>query len=109
METFDRVGTMLKESCDGSINQESRGGCLFTWPFCLVITLKLPYKTTGSINRNLEKVNRYIPHFLSQIASLGESSSGDDSDVDVEIRSTISHLFANSVSERTLIAVFNRI
>jgi len=102
VETFERVASMLKKSCCEDSDQESCGTNLFTWPFCLVITLKLPYKTIGSIDRNLEKVNGYVPEFLHQIASLGISSTDD-----VEISSKICHLFANSISERTLIAIFN--
>lgn len=110
VDTFGTVATKLKKSCEDR-SQEYRGRSIFLWPFCLVITLKLPYKTIGSIDRNLEKVNQYIPKFLNQIASLGVSSLAEDGgggDMDVEIRSKICHLFANSISERTLIAVFNR-
>jgi len=105
VETFDRVSSLLKKPDDG--NGSSLDGNVFTWPLCLVITLKLPHKTHGSIDRHLEKVNKYIPDYLKRIALLG-SSSGDDDVIDVDVRYKICHLFANSTAERTLVAVFNK-
>ena len=90
VETLKRVSLLL--------NDEERR--VIALPLCLVITLKLPYKTAGSIERNLEKVKQYIPKYLEQIAKLG----GDD----VVVRHKICHLFANSTSERTLVAVFHK-
>jgi len=89
VETLKKVSLLL--------NEEERG--VIALPLCLVITLKLPYKTAGSIERNLEKVNNYIPEYLGQIAKLG----GDN----VVVRHNICHLFANSASERSLVAVFH--
>jgi len=91
VETLKKVSSMLLSG------EEERG--VIALPLCLVITLKLPYKTSGSIERNLEKVKNYIPEYLEQIAKLG----GDD----VVVRHKICHLFANSTSERTLLAVFH--
>ena len=87
VETLKKVSLLL--------NEEERG--VIALPLCLVITLKLPYKTSGSIERNLEKVKQYIPKYLEQIAKLG----GDD----VKVLHKICHLLANSASERALIAV----
>ncbi|KAL7542454.1 hypothetical protein ACHAXR_012366 [Thalassiosira sp. AJA248-18] len=112
VETFDRVSSLLKKSAhDGNKD----GGSLerrhiFAWPLCLVVTLKLPYKTHGSIDRNLEKVNNYIPDYLRRIALVGLASSeeGDAVAKDVEVKYKICHLFANSASERTLVAIFHK-
>mmetsp|Transcript_41158 Transcript_41158/g.86332 ORF Transcript_41158/g.86332 Transcript_41158/m.86332 type:complete len:510 (-) Transcript_41158:3-1532(-) len=105
-ETFDGVSSLLKKSV-GS-NGETLDGKNFAWPLCLVVTLKLPYKTHGSIDRNLEKVNGYIPEYLRRIASSGSPSGGDNDLADVEISYKICHLFANSAAERTLIAIFHK-
>ena len=94
VETLEKVSSMLLRG-----DAEDKRGVI-ALPLCLVITLKLPYKTAGSIERNLEKVKQYIPKYLEQIAKLG----GDN----VVVRHKICHLFANSTSERTLLAVFHK-
>ena len=107
-QTLDRVSSLLKEESNQERNSNHPSKDVVAWPFCLVITLKLPYKTVGSIDRNMEKVNKYIPEYLRQISSLGPSSSEDGSGIDVEVRYKICHLFANSLSERTLISIYNK-
>lgn len=107
VETLDRISCILVEG--GNIN--SSRTAVLAWPFCLVITIKLPYKTVGSMQRNIEKTCEYIPEFLRKIASLGPVSNknGDPSDeFNVDIRYKICHLFANSLSERTLVATFKK-
>jgi hypothetical protein len=106
-ETLDRVSSLLKEESDEKRNGKRPSRDVVAWPLCLVITLKLPYKTVGSIDRNMEKVTKYIPEYLRRIALLGPSISGECSDIDVEVQYKICHLFANSLSERTLISIFN--
>jgi len=108
-ETLDRVSSVLVEESGEKSNGKYPSRDVVAWPLCLVITLKLPYKTVGSIDRNMEKVKRYIPDYLRLIASLGPSLSGDGtSAIDIEVQYKICHLFANSLSERTLISMFNK-
>ena len=106
VETLDRISFILAERG----NRNLRNAAVVAWPLCLVITIKLPYKTVGSMQRNIEKTNEYIPEFLRKIASLGPASNNEDpsNDFNVDIRYKICHLFANSLSERTLVATFNK-
>ncbi|KAL3784364.1 hypothetical protein ACHAW5_005387 [Stephanodiscus triporus] len=106
-ETLDRVSSLLKEESDEKRNGKCPSRDVVAWPLCLVVTLKLPYKTVGSIDRNMEKVTKYIPEYLRRIALLGPSYPGECSDIIVEVQYKICHLFANSLSERTLISIFN--
>lgn len=71
----------------------------FALPAAFVITLKMPYKTPTSLDRNLEKVKTKIPTRLRKMASLAYEQK-------VKIRHRIVHLMANSDSERTLVVVF---
>ncbi|KAL9185415.1 hypothetical protein ACHAXT_003192 [Thalassiosira profunda] len=100
VETFEKASSLLHQ-LDDSNNGNSPERNICSFPLCLVVTLKLPFKTAGSIERNLEKVNGNIPDCLRRFASLGSSSSP------AEVRYKICHLFANSISERTLVAIFN--
>jgi 23S rRNA U2552 (ribose-2'-O)-methylase RlmE/FtsJ len=108
VETLGRISSILVDKG----NRNSSMATVVAWPLCLVITIKLPYKTIGSMQRNIEKTCEYIPEFLRKIASLGPVSNdnGDDQcdDYNVDIRYKICHLFANSLSERTLVATFTR-
>lgn len=80
---------------------------LFALQLCLVVTLKFPFKTSGSIGRHMECSKQLISNFLRRIALL---VCGDDSKqiIDVDVSYKICHLFANSVSERTVIALFGK-
>lgn len=71
-------------------------------PAVFVITLKLPYKTKASIERNLSKVTQTVPSQLQRIAKLMYPT-------EVEIRYQIFHLMANSDSERTLVVAFDKL
>ncbi|KAL7554472.1 hypothetical protein ACHAWF_017927 [Thalassiosira exigua] len=93
-ETLEKASSMLRD------NQN-----VIAWPLCLVVTLKLPYKTSESIDRNLKKVNSFIPEYLTRIALL-DTCTKDSSTVEVDVKYRICHLFANSISERTLVAIF---
>ena len=104
-DTLDRVLSLLRKPDNSNDNCSERS--VFALPLCLIITLKLPYKTKDSIDRNLEKVNKYFPDYLRRIALLG-SSHGDNDVVAVDVWHKISHLFANSISERTMLAVFDK-
>mmetsp|Transcript_13282 Transcript_13282/g.15230 ORF Transcript_13282/g.15230 Transcript_13282/m.15230 type:complete len:438 (+) Transcript_13282:54-1367(+) len=72
-------------------------------PCAWVVTLKLPYKTKGSLERNLNKALQHIPHQLQAIANFSFSESSS-----ISIRFKVVHLIANSESERTIIALFDR-
>ena len=105
-ETFEKVSSSLKKSVDGEGGLTN--GDVFAWPLCLVVTLKLPFKTKGSIDRNMEKVNKDLPEYLRRIALLGSLSGEDICGGDVGVGHKICYLFANSASEQTLVAVFSK-
>lgn len=110
VETLEKVKSLLlknRKSDEKDDGGDSNNTQLFALPLCLVITLKLPYKTSQSIDRNIDKARRYIPGYLEQIASLGKAtnSGNDDDDSSLKVLYKICHLFANSISERTLIAI----
>ena len=92
----------IVESLQGVVSLLKGSKQIFTWPLCLVVTLKFPDKTSGSIDRHLDRSKQIISGFLNQIASLGS----DCDNIDRKFK--IFHLFANSVAERTMIAVFNK-
>jgi hypothetical protein len=75
-------------------------GC-WTLPCAWVVTLKLPYKTVGSMERNLGLVLKTVPQHLESAAALAF-------DQPVSIKFKVIHLLANSESERTIVAVFDR-
>ena len=86
----------------------SSGKPLFIFPAIFVLTLKLPYKSTVSIQTNMKKAIEKTPDCLRQIAAAGTSTlTSKDEAITVNYR--IVHLDANSESERTLIAVFDRV
>jgi 23S rRNA U2552 (ribose-2'-O)-methylase RlmE/FtsJ len=74
----------------------------WTLPCAWVVTLKLPYKTSGSLERNLAKVMETIPRHLEDAADLAFAKR-------VSIKFKVAHLMANSDSERTIMAVFDDI
>ena len=59
----------------------------------------------------MEQTKAYIPDYLRQIASIDtaadDEEGGSDGVVEVDVQYKICHLFANSIAERTLIAVFH--
>jgi len=71
-------------------------------PCAWVITLKLPFKTLGSIAYHVKKIHTTIP---AQLEEIKEDMYPKDN---VTVRHRIVHLMANSDSERTLIAIFER-
>eukprot|EP00957_Ditylum_brightwellii_P018897 1421133-Ditylum_brightwellii.AAC.1 len=77
---------------------------LLSLPAVMVITLKLPYKTAASLERNLKRVLSKVPHELQKIAS---SSSSSTTTAAAAVSFHIVHLMANSDSERTIVAVFD--
>lgn len=72
----------------------------WTRPSYWVVTLKLPYKTSQSVQRNIERVMQTIPEHLRHAASF---CYRDQKAVEIEYQ--VVHLMANSDSERTLIAI----
>mmetsp|Transcript_14456 Transcript_14456/g.29347 ORF Transcript_14456/g.29347 Transcript_14456/m.29347 type:complete len:588 (-) Transcript_14456:2335-4098(-) len=97
IESLEGVNKILMES------EKS----LFILPLCLVLTFKMPYKTVGSLNKNLEKLSNVLPEYLSRLALLGCCSSRENDGGKVEVRYKICHLFANSESERSVISTFS--
>ncbi|EED93517.1 predicted protein [Thalassiosira pseudonana CCMP1335] len=103
VDTFQDISALLKNSGGGD-NANSRS--VFSFPLCIVLTLKLPYKTTDSISRNLEKALKYIPDHLRSLVSI--DNNGGDENINVDVKYKVVHLFANSISERTLVALFHK-
>ena len=89
-EILDKIITLL---------QRLGKGC-WSLPCAWVVTLKLPYKTVGSLERNLGKVVKTIPRHL-------QAAAEHAFDRRVSIKFKIAHLMANSDSERTIMAVFD--
>jgi len=71
-------------------------------PSVCVVTFKLPYKTLGSIQRHVDMMNESIPSRLNEMAAKMYPAEK------VHARYQIVHLMANSDSERTLIAIFEK-
>ena len=102
-DTLNGVSSLLQATTDDSSNGNSlQTKNIFAWPLCLVVTLKLPHKTIGSIDRNMEKVNNYIPDYLRRLDKLQDLS------LDSRINYKIYHLHTNSAAERTLVAIINK-
>ena len=94
---FDKI----VQSLEGVSSLLSSPNQVFAFPLCLVVTLKFPYKTSGSIDRHMDRANQIISEFLKKIARVGN-------DTEVEVKYKMSHLIANSVAERCLVAVFSK-
>ena len=93
IEALESVQRFLKES--GNENE------VVTWPLCTVFTLKFPHKTTGSIDRFIGIASEALPECFRRLSTLGGQGN-------VDVRYKICHLFANSISERTVIALFHK-
>ena len=93
IEALESVKKILKEN--GNEKQ------VITFPLCTVFTLKFPHKTTNSVARFIETTSDALPGYFRRISAL-------DGVGDIEITYKICHLFANSISERTVIALFHR-
>lgn len=70
-------------------------------PAVVVVTLKLPHQTVGSIQRHLHWLTERLPPQL-----YGMSKKMYPMASQVGVRFQIVHLMANSASERTLISIF---
>lgn len=68
-------------------------------PVTVILTLKLPFKSPGSIQRHMGRVQKRLPTFLQTLSTAMFQRQ-------VPMRQSILHLLANSESERTLLAFF---
>ena len=72
-------------------------------PAVMVVTLKLPFKTVGSLKRQVHMVYQEMPSHLQEMAALMYPTNN----CQIEPIFRIEHLMANADSERTLIAIFD--
>ena len=71
----------------------------WTLPSVVVITLKLPFKTSGSIQRQIDGIEECLPTFLEELTA----AMYPDKYSMVATRYHLVHLMANTDMERTLI------
>lgn len=81
---------------------------LLTLPCVIIITLKMPYKSPQSLERNLNRVMESLQDKIKKMVPWahhdGDGGDGDDDAIaKVKVQYKILHLFANSSSERTLV------
>jgi 23S rRNA C2498 (ribose-2'-O)-methylase RlmM len=74
----------------------------FMLPSAWIITLKVPFKTLGSIQRHIDRMHDTVP------AQLNEMKDKMYPHTAVRVRHQIVHLMANADCERTLIAIFEK-
>jgi hypothetical protein len=74
-------------------------------PCAWVVTLKLPFRSAGSVDRQVSQIRARLPGLVRELAGTlyGAAAGGDE----VAARYELLHLFANSASERTLLLVFD--
>lgn len=73
-------------------------------PCVWVVTLKFPFKTTGSVQRQIELIQERLPKFLNDLSqAMYPKQFGH-----IRASHQLLHLMANSDSERTLLIVFER-
>ena len=101
MEMIDRVASELENKGSGS----SSSTTLITLPACLVLTLKMAYKTEQSMKRNFAAAMKKIPTLLMRIVD-AQCRTASTSRDHISCRYTVVHLHANSDSERTVLAIF---
>jgi hypothetical protein len=75
-------------------------------PCAWVVTLKLPFRSAGSVDRQVSQIRGRLPGLVRDLAGTlyGASAAAGD---EVAARYELLHLFANSASERTLLLVFD--
>lgn len=78
--------------------------CNWTLPAVTVLTLKLPFKTLGSIQRHLDRIYDKLPQYLSDMAAAMYPLVTAQK---IQKRYRLVHLMANADSERTIIAIFD--
>eukprot|EP00986_Skeletonema_menzelii_P016077 scaffold13605_cov145-Skeletonema_menzelii.AAC.7 len=89
------------ESVKNSLAESGNKKEVVTFPLCTVFTLKFPHKTTGSVARFIDTMKDALPDYFRRFSTLG----GQDN---IDVSYKICHLMANSISERTVIAVFQK-
>jgi len=95
--------------CDASVRWETLLDLLlplmktvsWTQPAVAVVTMKLPFKRTGSIQRHIGYIEERLPEYLKELSA----SMYPDGDI-VPTRHYLVHLMANTEQERTLIVHF---
>ena len=103
MEMIDRVVGELGKK--GSEEEP-----LITLPAVLVLTLKFAYKTEQSMKRNYAAAIERIPTLLAKIVDAQcRTPTSISRDHIIACRYTVVHLHANSDSERTVLAIFERV
>jgi hypothetical protein len=69
------------------------------FPAVLVLTLKLPFRNPGSVQRHVGEIESKIPKFVKEWATMISARP-------LETECQLLHLFANSASERTAVVIF---
>jgi 23S rRNA C2498 (ribose-2'-O)-methylase RlmM len=92
-ELLEQVATVLAKC---------RRWCL---PAVLVLTLKLPFRSLGSVQRHVGEIQAKLPKLVQEWSTLIASST---SSKPLQTQNQLLHLFANSVSERTVVVTFQR-
>ena len=72
----------------------------FQLPCVWVITAKMPFKTLGSIERQIDNIYREVPSQVSQMANDMFPAKT------IDVHFALVHLMANSESERTMLMTF---
>ena len=75
----------------------------WTLPAVMVVTMKLPFKTSGSIQRHIDGIEERLPTFVEELSA---AMYPDNDDSVVTTRYHLVHLMANTDLERTLIIHF---
>lgn len=88
---LDKIEQLLEQLPQGS----------WSLPSSWVITLKFPFKTTDSLQRNIEKIMKAIPSQLQRMGRIAYEGK-------ICARFRIVHLMANSDGERTLIVLWEQ-
>ena len=107
---MDSYQNMLSDNSND--NGDQKPISLWCRPLTWVITMKLPFKTIGSIQRHVQQMHERLPRDLERMANLlfptpkNDATDGLTNDTPIRTKFRVVHLMANSDSERTLIAVF---
>jgi hypothetical protein len=80
---------------------QSADWCL---PSLWIVTMKMPFKSIASVQRHVEALSEFLPLVLGKMAQT--MYPGDYAQVRITHR--VVHLMANSDSERTVIALFDK-
>jgi hypothetical protein len=96
----DLMDDVLPRRLAPALAGQCRLPCMWT------ITLKLPFKSTGSIQRQVSQICDRIPMFVRDLALTLYGATAVAADI-VKTNYKFLHLFANSSSERTLFVVFD--